>query len=171
MSRAFVKESEGDQTDDAFPDRPESPDPNYITPRGHLGLQNRVAALIREQEALVRNSNALIVRQRLQRLDRDLRAARKRLERAIVIDPGRQPRSDVRFGAIVELLDPDGHTHEFAIVGEDEACASQGLISWQSPLARSLLGKRTGDTALWDRPLGAIEIEVLGIRYPPAQGV
>ncbi|MFH0352297.1 MAG: GreA/GreB family elongation factor [Chromatiales bacterium] len=168
MSRAFVKEPEGDQPDDALPERPESPDPNYITPRGHLALQKRVAALVTEQQALARDGDALLVRQRLLCLDRDLRAARKRLERTIVIDPSQPPRSDVRFGATVELLEPDGHTHEFAIVGEDEVCASQGLISWQSPLARSLLGKRTGDTVLWDRPLGAIEIEVLSIRYPAA---
>lgn len=166
MSRAFVKEPEGDQPDDALPERLESPDPNYITPRGHMALQRRVATLITEQQALARDSDALIVRQRLHRLNHDLRVARKRLERAIVIDSSRQPRSDVRFGATVELLDPDGHTHEFSIVGEDEVCASQGLISWQSPLACSLLGKTSGDTVLWDRPLGAIEIEVLSIRYP-----
>jgi len=59
-------------------------------------------------------------------------------------------------------------THELSIVGEDEVFASQGLISWQSPLARPLFGKRTADTVLWDRPLGAIEIEVLSICYRAA---
>jgi len=50
-------------------------------------------------------------------------------------------------------------------VGEDEAEPDKGYISWVSPLARELLGKKTDDTVLWERPAGDLELEILGFSY------
>ncbi len=52
----------------------------------------------------------------------------------------------------------------FAIVGEDEADASQGRISWVSPLAAALMEARVGDTVAWPRPGGAVELTIVSIR-------
>jgi transcription elongation GreA/GreB family factor len=40
-----------------------------------------------------------------------------------------------------------------------------GKVSWQSPLARALIGARVGDTVRWKRPAGDTELEILEIRY------
>jgi transcription elongation GreA/GreB family factor len=50
-------------------------------------------------------------------------------------------------------------------VGEDEADAAAGKISWVSPLARTLMGASVGDTVTWKRPAGDLELEIVSIRY------
>jgi transcription elongation GreA/GreB family factor len=52
----------------------------------------------------------------------------------------------------------------FAIVGEDEADVSQGRISWVSPLAAALMEARAGDTVVWRRPSGEVELTIVSIR-------
>ncbi len=54
----------------------------------------------------------------------------------------------------------------FAIVGEDEADAAAGKVSWVSPLARALLGSSVGDIVTWRRPTGDVELEIVAIDYP-----
>ena len=70
------------------------------------------------------------------------------------------------FGATVVISDDEGETEQtYQIVGVDEANASEGLISWISPLARALLKAREGDVVRFASPSGLREIEVLEIRY------
>lgn len=165
MSRAFVKEPEGDQADEDLPHRPPSPHPNYVTPRGFQQLQARLQGLIEEREQLARDTGDLATKTRRKQIERDLRYVEGCLHTAIVVDAKQQSRNDIRFGAVVEVLDPDNKTHEFIIVGEDEACAPKGLISWVSPLARALLGKQAGDAIVWERPAGNVELEIVSFRY------
>jgi hypothetical protein len=55
----------------------------------------------------------------------------------------------VVFGATVDLEDEDsGVAVTYQIVGEDEADLKQGLINVSSPIARALIGKEEGDTAV-----------------------
>lgn len=49
-------------------------------------------------------------------------------------------------------------------MGEDEAEPNQGRISWVSPLARELVGKKTDDVVMWERPAGNLEMEILEFR-------
>ncbi|MCP2821066.1 GreA/GreB family elongation factor, partial [Salmonella enterica subsp. enterica serovar Typhimurium] len=70
----------------------------------------------------------------------------------------------VFFGATVDYEDEDG-PHTVQIVGVDEANASDGRISWISPLARALLKAREGDTVRFQSPAGRREIEVTEGRY------
>ncbi|MBM3396173.1 MAG: transcription elongation factor GreB [Betaproteobacteria bacterium] len=102
---------------------------------------------------------------RLLEIERDLRYVRARLEGAVVVDSTAQPRDEVHFGATVTTRDESGQLRDFALVGEDEADAAQGLISWRSPLASTLLGARVGDAVRWQRPAGATELEIVKIRY------
>lgn len=90
----------------------------------------------------------------------------KRVKGTILVDPAVQPDTDIRFGAAVEVLDENGDRHRFRIVGEDEACAPRGYISWTTPLARALQGKRVGDVVIWEHPAGNMELEVVGFDYP-----
>ena len=96
------------------------------------------------------------------------RDARVRLARAEVVDVSGQPPDRGRFGTTVVLEDLDsGDELTYRIVGEDEADPEHELVSWLSPLARALLGARVGDTVVWRRPAGDLEIEIVAIE-PPA---
>jgi len=72
----------------------------------------------------------------------------------------------VVFGATVDVLELDkDDEHTFRIVGDDEADIKQGKVSVSSPIARGLIGKREGDTALVEAPGGRREFEILEVRY------
>ena len=66
---------------------------------------------------------------------------------------------------MVKVRDAAGHHHRFAIVGEDEADAEHGKVSWVSPLARALTGNGVGDTVQWHRPAGELALEIEAIEY------
>jgi transcription elongation GreA/GreB family factor len=164
MSRAFVKESE-----DALPELPElplSPHPNHVTARGLRQLRERLAA----NEAALAALAAEPAPDPLHRahLAREGRWLGARIQSALPADPAVAPRDRVAFGSTVDVLPPDGTRHRYRIVGEDEADPEHELVSWLSPLARALLGARVGDTVVWRRPAGDLEIEVAAIE-PPAQ--
>ena len=70
------------------------------------------------------------------------------------------------FGATVELEDQDsGDQVTYQIVGEDEADIKENKISVNSPIARALIGKFSGDIAQVQAPGGLREYEVLEVRY------
>ena len=165
MSRAFVKENDQEHTGTDLPERPQSANPNYVTPAGLAQLQQRAAQLEQERRQLAPNKDDPIVRQQLAAVERDLHYFQGRLERAILVDVAAQSTESILFGAIVSLEDENGESHEYAIVGEDEADISRNKVSWASPLANSLLGAHIGDIVKWRRPAGDIELEITGIRY------
>ena len=66
----------------------------------------------------------------------------------------------------MRVCDADGEERVFAIVGEDEADAAVGKVSWVSPLASALLGARVDDVVTWRRPNGSADLEILSIDYP-----
>ena len=168
MSRAFVKEPDGDDLADDQPERPQSPHPNYVTPAGLERLKSRRAELDAERRRLAAEPDNLAYKLPLSQVGREIRYLDGRIERAIVVDPARQPTDEVGFGAVVEVVDEDGVSAEYAIVSEDEADAKQGRVSYVSPLARALMGAGRGDVITWQRPSGEVELEILSIRYPDA---
>jgi len=167
MSRAFVKESDGDLPGGDQPELPQSPHPNYITPAGLAALKAQLAELAASLERLLATDGDAL-ESKLSRVDieRQIRYLEGRIERAIPTDPGSQSHDRVCFGARVEAVDETGTRHAFAIVGEDESDAVHGKVSWVSPLARALLGGRIGDVVTWRRPAGDLELEILTIDYP-----
>lgn len=166
MSRAFVREPDGDEVRDDLPDKPQSTHPNYVTPGGLHVLQELRDRLQAEKAALDGHKDDMDAKQALPHVERDLRWVLERIERAILVDLAAQPRDKVAFGAVVEVIDEDGARRTYRIVGEDEADAAQGLVSWVSPLARALDGAAVGDVVTWKRPAGEMEIEIAAIRYP-----
>ena len=162
MSRAFVKENDGDDASD-IPERPVPSHANYVTARGLAQLQARAQALAREHEAL--SSDEPDVKRRRREVERDQRYMARQLERAELVPPA--PASDaphgIRFGDRVEIELENGERHTYRIVGDDEADAAVGDISWASPLAKALLGARVSDVVTWTRPAGAVDIEIATI--------
>ena len=68
-----------------------------------------------------------------------------RLSRAMVIDPTTLSGDKVVFGATVTLTDEDDKKVKYQIVGQTEADAKSGRISYNSPLGRALIGRRVDD--------------------------
>ena len=89
------------------------------------------------------------------------------MKSAKVVDPARQEQRDtVRFGATIELADEDDARRIITLVGEDEADASAGQISWAAPIARALIGAKVGDERIVRLPAGEKSYEMLRISYP-----
>lgn len=68
-----------------------------------------------------------------------------KISRAQIIDPKTLSGDKIIFGATVTLLDEDDKPVKYQIVGETEADASKGRISYSSPLARAMIGKQVDD--------------------------
>src|SRR5262249_33870181 len=147
MSRAFVKDSDDDLAAGELPERPLPAHANYVTPHGLEQLQTRLRELQEQHEQLAplapEDSNA---KQKLRVVERDLRYFNAQLEHAELVDLGGQPQDEVHFGATVGILDEEGKSHRFTIVGDDEADVAAGKISWASPLAKAMIGAHVGDT-------------------------
>lgn len=70
------------------------------------------------------------------------------------------------FGATVELIDEaDGKSVSYQIVGEDEADIAEGRISISSPIARAMIGRSEGDTAVVAAPGGERSYEIIKVNY------
>jgi len=164
MSRAFVKEDAGGD-DDALPERARSGLPNYVTPRGKRLLEESVAALEKKVKSVSIVTDDEDLKRQRARWERDLRYFQARVESAILVDHSAETPKDIRLGAEVRTVDPQGGTHRFQIVGEDEADADEGRICWSTPLADTLLGKKAGDTARWERPTGTLELRIESVSY------
>lgn len=95
---------------------------------------------------------------------------------AEVIDPTKLSGSRVSFGATVTIEDSDsGERSTYVIVGEHEADIKKGRISIGAPVARALIGKEVGETAVVPSPKsarGKREIEVVAVEWlevPPLE--
>jgi transcription elongation factor GreB len=155
--------------------------PNHITPAGYRRLREEYEALYGvERPKLVEtiswaaangdrseNGDYLYGKRRLREVDRRINWLSKRMKDAKVVDPADQPdRGRVWFGATVTLLDDVDDEKIVTLVGEDEADAGAGRISWQSPLARAIRGAVVGDVRRVVLPSGERDYEIAEISYP-----
>lgn len=152
---------------------------NYITPKGHQKLVDELEQLLRierpEVTKLVQwaasngdrseNADYLYGKRRLREIDRRVRFLSARLDAALVVDPAQTKSERIQFGATVEVIDEDGNTRRFTIVGVDEVNTAKGHISWQSPIGRSLLGKIEGEEVFIQVPAGEMVFEIVWIKY------
>ena len=77
-----------------------------------------------------------------------------RLSRAMVIDPTTLSGDKVVFGATVHLIDENDKPIRYQVVGQTEADAKVGRISYSSPLGRALIGRTVGDEVEVSAPSG-----------------
>lgn len=113
------------------------------------------------------NGDYIYGRKKLREIDRELSHLARRMKAVTIVDPSQQEdRTRVWFGATVTIADEEDNERILTLVGEDEADASSGRISWRSPLARALRGARIGDLRTVQLPAGTKEYEVIAIAYP-----
>ncbi len=140
MSRAFVKDDDGGMSNEDLPDRLISGHANLVTIEGLQHIEAEVDRL----SADYASAQAAADRIALQRVARDLRYwTARRATAEVQTLPGAD--GAVHFGSTVAIEREDGRRQTFRIVGEDEANPAKGTLSYVSPLAQALLGKREGD--------------------------
>jgi transcription elongation factor GreB len=153
--------------------------PTYLTPEGAKKLADELRELtLTERPRIVqevsdaaaqgdRSENAEYIygKRRLREVDRRIRFITKRLDGAVVVRKAEVAIDTVRFGALVRVVDENGKTSSYTIVGPDEADPSAGRISFQSPLGQSLMKRRVGDVVVVRRPAGELEISIQSIAY------
>ena len=88
-----------------------------------------------------------------------------RLSRALIIDPTTLSGDKVVFGATVTLVDEDDKKVRYQLVGQQEADARVGRISYNSPLGRALIGREVGDEVEVTTPAGDRYYEVAKIEF------
>lgn len=172
----------GASSQDDGPEEPILPagSKNYITIEGAARLREESRRLRAERVTVVQtvewaagngdrseNGDYIYGKKRLREIDRRLRFLARRLEIAEIIDPRQQPNRDrIFFGANVTYVNSRDEERTITIVGVDEIDVDRGRISWVSPLARALRGKRAGDTVAFTTPAGGETLEILVVRYP-----
>lgn len=157
---------------------PEKSSP-YITPEGAAALKSELKELWGKKRPEVvralsdaaaegdRSENAEYIyrKKQLGEIDRRIRYISKRLDVIQVVDRLPQDQSTVRFGASVRLEDETNNTVVYRIVGADETSATRNWISIDSPVARGLLGKRSGDKVEVKLPQGIRQLLIVDINY------
>ena len=88
-----------------------------------------------------------------------------RLSRALVIDPTTLSGDKVVFGATVTLIDEEDKKVRYQLVGQQEADAKVGRISYNSPLGRALIGRHKGEDVEVETPAGDRYYEIAKIEF------
>lgn len=155
MSRGFIKE--GDQEEiPMVPPRAYLPKgmPNYVTHEGLEALKQERESL--ENERVASSGNYIMSNF----IDAKMKLLIDRINTAVEVDMTKANKETVSFGAYVRY---NGRT--VRIVGVDEADFSKGLLSFISPVAKALVGKKVGDVFEIKVPKGTENVEVQGIWY------
>ena len=150
MSRGFVKEGDQEEVPMILP-RAFLPSgvTNYVTPEGLRLLHDEMESL--KEEWTAAGSNYVTKNY----LDAKMRLLSERISSAVVVDTTKANPDMVSFGMYVRYNDKT-----IRIVGVDEADASKGLISFISPIAKALIGKKKGDKFEIKVPRGTETIEI-----------
>ncbi|HEY9594022.1 MAG TPA: GreA/GreB family elongation factor [Spirochaetia bacterium] len=154
MSRAFVDESasesrEGDSPELRIPLPPGAK--NYVTPEGAARTRAELDALLAAPQPRLREAE-----RRIQYLSRMVSLME-------VVAPSPRPAERVVFGATVTVEEKGSGRRSYRIVGVDESDPAAGRVSWISPIARALTGKRVGDTVVVDLPAQQLSLTVIAI--------
>ena len=139
MSRAFVREPDGEAPPEPLPEIPVPPPPNPVTPRGLALIEQAIADLKRRLDAAPGSDPPAV-----ERLRRELRYWLSRRMTAQLTSPP-VAEDEVGFGSCL-TVDWSGRGEVVLwIVGEDEADPSTGRIGWRAPVAAALTGSGVGD--------------------------
>jgi transcription elongation factor GreB len=154
-------------------------DKNYITPVGLEKLRTEFHQLMHVERPKIveivtwaasngdrsENADYQYGKKRLREIDRRVHFLTKRLEDAEVVDPLKMTGEKVLFSATVTLANEDGNEVVYQIVGEDELDPKTGKISWRSPVAKALLGKKAGDEVKLVKPSGEEFVSIEKVEY------
>src|SRR3954463_3653120 len=114
---------------------------------------------------LSENAEYHMAKQRQEFVRARLGQLKKRMGELSLVNLTNIPKDKVAFGSKVKVYDSTKDEElEYKLVTSEEADVTKGLISTTSPIGRSLMGKRTGDTVTVVTPNGDRELEVLSLK-------
>jgi transcription elongation factor GreA len=114
---------------------------------------------------LSENAEFIMAKQRQDFVGARLAQLKNRLARLSLVNMNNIPKDRIALGSRVMLYDLDRDSEvEYRLVTSEEADVSKGLISTTSPIGRSLMGKKVGDTVRVGTPNGIREFEVRTLR-------
>jgi transcription elongation factor GreA len=136
----------------------------------HLKTVERPAVIDAIEEArghgdLAENAEYHAAKERQGHVEAQIADIEDRLSRAMVIDPSTLSGNRVVFGATVTLKDENDKKIKYQIVGETEADAKNGRISYSSPLGRALIGRTKGEEVEFSAPSGDKYYEIAKIEF------
>ncbi|GKV66758.1 MULTISPECIES: transcription elongation factor GreA [Sporosarcina] len=87
------------------------------------------------------------------------------IRNAVIITEDEQNTDEVQLGKTVTFKEiPDGDEETYTIVGSAEANPIEGLISNDSPIAKGIIGRKTGDKVKILTPGGEMSVEIREIK-------
>ena len=125
---------------------------------GHDKLTEQLRALKAERPTIVdaieearahgdlsENAEYHAAKERQGQVEASISDIEDKLSRAQIIDPRTLSGDKIIFGATVSMTDEDDKPVRYQIVGQAEADAKLGMISYNSPLGRALIGRQVGE--------------------------
>jgi transcription elongation factor GreB len=152
---------------------------NVITPEGYAELKEELDFLWRKERPEItkvvqwaaslgdrsENADYQYNKKKLREIDRRVRFLRKRLDQLRVIEYNPVQEGQVFFGAWVTLVDEEGHSLLFRIVGPDEIYGKQYYVSANAPIVKACLGKCVGTEVIVRTPDAVKDWEIVSISY------
>ena len=166
MSRGFVKESDQEELP-IVPPRADLPagTVNYVTEVGYNALLAERDKMIQDRDGLLisdENENRITVNF----INAKLNLLLDRIATAKIVDLSNQPKDSIRFGADVFFtIDSDPKIQNYQIVGVDEANIAKRKIAFNSPVAKILIDRKVGDTAILKLEKAQREFKITAIKY------
>ena len=111
------------------------------------------------------NAEYIYGKKKMREIDKRLKYLGQLLKDVEVIDVDNLRGTKVCVGATVVVMDEEEEIKKWTIVGDGEADARDGTISYKAPVAKALLGKEVGDAVTIYRPKGEMEVEITGLYF------
>ncbi len=151
-SLATPKQKKGSQADQS--------EESWATEEGYLKIQDRIRHIgtiemvenAREIEAaralgdLRENSEFKFAQERRARLQAELQTLSTQLNQTRIITPDDVSSQEVGIGSVVSIIDSQGHTVLYTILGPWDADPDKGILSFNSKLAQAMVGKKAGES-------------------------
>jgi len=169
MSKAFTREeNDGPEIPD-LPRLSSSLEPgarNYLTAAGEQKLRDELQRVVEiTRPSLASSSDDPDAKRQLARLDQRIMQLEESLQTAEIVAPPEGPPDVVRFGATVTVRESNGTETSYRIVGVDEMDLDRNWVSWMSPIAKTLLNAKRGQSVPFKFPSGEETLEIIDIGY------
>ena len=147
----------------------------YVTPKGLEKLEAELLYLRTEkrrqiadhlQETLgdVEDNEYLIAMEEQAFVEGRISQLEDLLANVKMIEPGQKSKGIVDLGSTVVVRESDRDAETFTVVGPAEADPLTGLISYESPLGKALMGSKVGDDIEFKAPDGILKFRVLAVQ-------
>ena len=157
-------------------------DKNYISLNGLSSLRNELRHLLEVERPKVvdavswaasngdrsENGDYIYGKKKLREIDRRIRYLTKSIQTAVPVnslDRNGEKSPKIFFGATVWFSRGEEKPEKIVILGKDEIDSGKGHVSWVSPIAKVLLGKKAGDKVLFRTPSGEVLVSVEKVTY------